>query len=48
METFYEIKSTAKPSFHQMQKSEVFNRILGTSLSNSDKFQAPDHILVFI
>lgn len=48
METFYEIKSTAKPSFHQILKSEVFNRILGTALRNSDTFQAPDRIYVFI
>lgn len=42
------IKSTVKPFFHQIQKSQVFNRILGTSLSNSAKFQAPDHIYMFI
>lgn len=48
METFYEIKSTAKPSFHQIQQPEVLNRILGTSLSNSEVSSPRLHLSVYL
>lgn len=40
--------STAKPCFHQIQKSEVFNGILGTSLSNSEVSSPRPHLYVYL